>query len=248
MLKGPIFDVQRHLFPLAADLGSLFLYAWVLPRLTQRLQEKTIWNWVLFVGVYGIFCFSVYLIRSMDGGSRSDDQTLRAVFAFLAVGFCVFFSVMMADSAGILERVDALGPTLDTVGKNVGVMIAVLLWLVFVFLYPALVFMEIEPSFVRTGLQAHILRFVSLFGVNLMIVFSVAHWEVFFADAEPAEGLALGGKILLFTVVFAFFLLFYASPRLLYLTRNPSLVSALSFLLHTGYYVWRLMDGKAWQN
>jgi hypothetical protein len=80
-----------------------------------------------------------------------------------------------------------------------------------------------------------------------MILVTVAYWQATFADTEAYTGLALGGKILIFLVVYAFFMVFFAPPRMLFLLKQPTIPAVLSFLGQTGYFVWNSLDRIAWR-
>ena len=86
----------------------------------------------------------------------------------------------------------------------------------------------------------------SLLGVNVMILTTVGFWSAYFADTEPYVGLAMGGKILIFIMAYIFFMLFFAAPRMLFLLKRPGTAGVATFILQTGFYVWQLLSGTAW--
>jgi hypothetical protein len=47
-------------------------------------------------------------------------------------------------------------------------------------------------------------------------------------------------------VTYAFFLLFFAPPRLVYIAMKPRPASYVSFIIQTVYYVWQLLASTAW--
>jgi hypothetical protein len=58
--------------------------------------------------------------------------------------------------------------------------------------------------------------------------------------------LGIGAKAIIFIAAYAFFLLFFAPPRLVYVVMRPSPSSYITFIIQTVYYVWRLLAGTAW--
>ncbi len=79
-----------------------------------------------------------------------------------------------------------------------------------------------------------------------MILAVTAFWNAYFNGIEPYEGLAIGGKILIFMVTYIFFLLFFAPPRMLFLLNKSTNFAWLTFLLQTGYFVWDSLSRLAW--
>ena len=87
---------------------------------------------------------------------------------------------------------------------------------------------------------------VALAGVNVAILVSVAHWEAFFADVEPSESVTVVTRAIIFVPTLAFFLLFYGSPRLLFLLRDGSRVAVGSFLAESALVTWVALERSAW--
>ena len=90
------------------------------------------------------------------------------------------------------------------------------------------------------------IEFFALLGVNAMILTTVGFWHAYFSDIEPYEGLAMGAKVLIFLLTYIFFMLFFAAPRMLFLLKRPSAVGIATFIVQTGFYIWRLLSGTAW--
>jgi hypothetical protein len=88
---------------------------------------------------------------------------------------------------------------------------------------------------------------LALLGVNLMIIISMAQWEVAFQAESPYEGLGMGAKIMIFAAVYLFFLIFYGAPRFMFYKANPSLLAVGTFFAQTAFYLWRFLDGSAWK-
>ena len=226
------------LLPLLADLLGIVLYMLLLPHLVSAFRQPSVMNTLLVGAVYLLFCGAVYLLRRQPPRTATSHQWLLAA---LATNFGFFVLYMMADGAGFFDNLDRLDGTPGT-GMVLGITLGAGLLLVLVFLYPVLLSIDIRPAAEATVGR----HFLSLLGINLMILVTAAYWQVAFAGAEAYEGLALGGKLLIFLVVYLFFLLFFAAPRTLSLLKNPSWVALASFLLQTGYYVWNSLSRGAW--
>lgn len=224
--------------PVLADVAGVFLYSLLLPLLVDVFQRPGLFNAFLIGGVYLFFCGAVYLLRRQPPRAATGHKWLLAA---LGITFSLFVTYMMADSAGFFANVERLDPT-PGAGAVVAITGGAVLWLALVALYPALLMASIVPDAVATAGR----RFFSLLGVNVMIVVTAAYWQVLFAGTEPYDDLAVGGKIVIFLVVYLFFLLFFAAPRTLAFLKEPTRIALVSFLLQTAYYVWRSVSQSAW--
>ena len=236
-------SLGRRLLPLAADGCAVALYLYFFPLLTATLQEKKPANGALIGVAYLVFCLSVYVMRKLDATSRQSLSSLRSTLAFLGVCYGFLLTFMIGDTTGILDNPDALDLDLDSLATSLAMLLGVILYFGLIFLYPAVLLRNLKPAH-RASRSTRILgRGFSLLGINLMIVLTAAHLEVYFSDAEAVGPLTWGAELLVFLCVFAFILIFYAPPRLLYLLNNPGWAGTLAFLLQTAFYSWRLLTG-----
>lgn len=243
-MEDQIRAMGWNLAPVAVDLMSIGLYAALLPLLVSRFQQKSMINPLIIGLVYLLFCLSVYIIRRVEPGrGESFNIDSMAVLGFLGAAFGMFLTYMAVESGGILDHLEI---DLESGAASFGLMLASFLWLGLVFLYAGILLIDIQPTISHATAQAMWLELFSLIGVNLMIILTAAFWETIFIGTEPYDAVTVGGKILIFIATFAFFLFFFAPPRMLFLTRNPSLGAIASFLLQTGYYVWGSLSRNAW--
>ena len=108
------------------------------------------------------------------------------------------------------------------------------------------VLVKIKPYISLSNSGILLVEFLAILGVNLMILTVTAFWNAYFNGIEPYEGLAIGGKILIFLVTYIFFLLFFAPSRMLFLLKKSNNFAWLTFLLQTGYFVWDSLSRLAW--
>lgn len=243
-MEAQIKAMGWNLTPVAVDLISVVLYSAMLPLLVSRFQQKSAVNSLIIGVVYLLFCLSVYIMRRVEPGSGdSFSIDSMAVLGFLGAAFGMFLTYMAVESGGILDNLEI---DLESGAASFGLMLVSILWLGLVFLYAGILLIDIQPTISRGTVSAMWLELFSLIGVNLMIILTAAFWETIFIGTEPYDTVTIGGKILIFIVTFAFFLFFFAPPRMLFLTRNPSLGAIASFLLQTGYYVWGSLSRNAW--
>lgn len=241
----------RGWIPLGADLLALLLYLTGLPWLVARFQSHSVSNLLLLVAGYTLFCAGVYLLRV---SACQHDPAVKNRSPWM-VFWSLFFSLMvlyaMLDLSGLLAfLVDTPLDEIDAVMEGVWgtlITLAVLTGgLAVVALYPLSLLWPLTRFGTADSVSDVAMQAVSLLAINLMILITMAHWEVAFRADEPYRDLALGGKVLIFAVVYGFFLLFYGMPRMLFFTANPSKAAVVIFFVQTGYYVWSLLDGSAW--
>ncbi|MCJ7680837.1 MAG: hypothetical protein MUP70_08945, partial [Candidatus Aminicenantes bacterium] len=149
------------------------------------------------------------------------------------------------ETAGLFEWLDTISGTLED--KSAALVLGcVILWLILAFLYMIVLIVDIKPSPSKGTFSTWMKELFALLGVNVMILITVGFWHSYFSVVEPYTDLAAGGKILIFLLTYVFFLLFFAAPRMLFLLKRPGVAGVVSFVLQTGYYVWHLLSGTAW--
>lgn len=230
---------------IAADLMMLLSYVVFLPHLSAFFSQKTHFHGGVVTFVYLIFCASVVLIRKLPGADSKKSEYSRGWLAFFAVNFGVFITYIIADTAGFFIKLDSLPGTIEGT-VSLLVLAGFFLWLLLAFLYMIVVLVKIKPytSLSKSGtLQV---EFLGILGVNAMIIMVTSFWNANFSGIEPYEGLAVGGKILIFLVTYIFFLLFFAPPRMLFFLKKSNNYTWLIFLLQTGYFVWDSLSRLAW--
>jgi len=231
--------------PVIADLTGLVLYWTLVPVLTNRFQQKSAASALIIGGIYLLFCMAVFAVRRLEGPAEGAYIQPGGLLIFLAVAFGVFVSYMMADAAGVFDNLDALDPNLSA-AASIGLLVGAIVWLGFIFLYAGILMANIKPTVAHASAAFFGVELLALLGINLMVMVTVAQWEAFFSDTVPYQGLGLGAKFLIFVPSFAFFMLFYAPPRLLFLYKGQQPISIITFLIQMTYIVWGTLNRVAW--
>jgi len=230
---------------LVADLMMFLAYMVFLPQLSAYFSQKSYFHGSVVILVYLIFCASVVLIRKLPGTDSKKLEYSRDWLAFFAVNFGIFITFLIAETAGFFNRLDSIQGTIEGTAALL-VLACIVLWLLLAFLYLIVVLVKIKPYISLSNSGILLVEFLAILGVNLMILTVTAFWNAYFNGIEPYEGLAIGGKILIFLVTYIFFLLFFAPPRMLFLLKKSNNFAWLSFFAQTSYFVWDSLSRLAW--
>ena len=230
---------------LVADLMMLLSYMVFLPRFSAFFSQKSYLHGGVVTLVYLIFCASVVLIRKLPGTDSKKSEYNRGWLAFFAVNFGVFITYIIAETAGLFTELDSLQGTIED-RVALLVLAGFIFWLLLAFLYMIVILVKIKPYITLGNSGTLLVEFLGMLGVNVMILTVTAFWNAYFNGIEPYEGLAMGGKILIFLVTYIFFLLFFAPPRMLFLLNKSANFAWLSFFLQTAYFVWDSLSRLAW--
>jgi hypothetical protein len=231
--------------PVLADVVTVVLYLLFLPHITAFFTHKSLFKGAVIGLIYLIFCGSVVIIRKLPDPFDRKAGYNRGWMGFFGLFFGIFVTYIVADAAGFFEWLDGVSGTLE--GKaSAAVLGGMILWLILAFLYLVILLVDIRPGPADKTTSAWISELLALLGVNAMILTTVGFWSANFSDIEPYVGLAVGGKILIFLLTYIFFMLFFAAPRMLFLLKRPGATGVVTFILQTGFYVWHLLSGTAW--
>jgi len=223
----------ERLAPFLVDTGAILFYALTIPLLVDQFVDKSILNAFIIGAVYLLFCGSILLLKRLEWESESKAWRSGSTLAVLGIFFGLMDAYLMIDSAGFFEWLDTTeNPISDNPLQSVLICFGVILWLAVVFLYAIVLAVDVEPK-IPEGTRHHTLaEYVGLAGINLMIIVAMASWQALFVDTEPYQDLGFGAKVLIFVVVFAFFLLFFAPPRLVYVVMRPRPSSYITCNIH----------------
>ena len=226
------------------DILTFILYKLGLSGLVARFNQKDIWNIGIILAAYFLMCAGIWIGKSLE--QKPDPDTSEAPkkgrsygwVAGLSWFFTAFVIVMVIEAGGIFARDSATEARLTAFFQKgvVGSIIGVTLFLLILILFPLILLKKPRPS-VRFGTLSHsILRTVSVFCVNSMILVTAAFSDWYAAGSEPME-IGFGGKVFVFIFAYIFFLLFFAVPRLALISLEPSRWAMTGYLLFLAYTV-----------
>jgi len=231
--------------PVVADALAVIMYLVFLPHLITFFQKKSLLNGILVGAVYVVFSVSVVIIRKLPVPADQKSGYSKGWMGFFGIFFGIFLTFFMAETAGLFEHLDRMTGAIES-KTAVVVLGCVILWLILSFLYMIVLIVDIKPSPLKGTFSTWMKELFALLGVNVMILITVGFWHAYFSAVEPYTDLAAGGKVLIFLLTYVFFMLFFAAPRMLFLLKRPGVAGVVSFVLQTGYYVWHLLSGTAW--
>ena len=230
---------------LIADIILFLAYVVLLPHLSTFFSKQSFFHGGVVFVVYLIFCASVVLIRKLPGADSKKSEFNRGWLAFFAINFGVFITYVIAETAGFFKKLESIQGTIE--GKAALLVLAgFILWLLLAFLYMIVVLVKIKPYTSRSSSGILLVEFLSILGVNIMILTLTAFWNSYFSGIEPYDDLAAGGKILIFLFTFIFFLIFFAPPRMLFILKKRNRFIWLTFFIQTAYFVWDSLSRLAW--
>ena len=246
-MKTDLRSLFERIAPILVDIGAILLYTISIPILVDQFTDKSLLNSFIIGFVYLLFCGSIFLLKRLERDGESKAWRSGSTLAVLGIFFGLMVAYLIIDSAGFFEWLDTTeNPVSDNPIQSVFICFGVILWLAVVSLYAVVLAVNIKPT-IPEGTRRHVVaEYVGLAGINLMIIVTIAGWQAMFADTEPYVDLDIGAKIIIFIAACAFFLLFFAPPRLVYVVMRPIPSSYITFIIQTVYYVWSLLASTAW--
>jgi hypothetical protein len=238
------------------DLLTFAAYALLLKFIVNRFATQSASNMLLVTAAYLLMCAGIFIGKRLEPNPESEllpekegDQKVNTgkkegcmLTLVLSWPFAAFVIVMMLLTSGFFVEGSDFGAKLEEfAGSSVlGGIIFVIVFLVILLLFPLLLLSRRKPRW-KYGTRAHtLLRMFSVAAVNSMVLVTIAYWEWEMGDTEPME-ISLLGKILVFSLAYVFFLMFYAPPRLALLELEPNKWSFVGYAILLGYTVAKYM-------
>lgn len=223
---------NKSIAPLLADLAGLALVLLLLSPLGQQFQDLSFVNSVWMGFFFVLFCLAVFSLKKLRPFTAqeatfssfllSEKNTLGA----LGVLFALSISTATAYVVGFLDSVVAINRgLLDEPSVTIYLLLTPASWFGLALIYMLLLTSEteatVEPQTARYG----VVSFLGLAGVNLMGVVLTAVWQALWQRFTGVDG-----AVWLVLLNFVLYLFLLGPPRLIYLSRNRSLLSMLTFL------------------
>lgn len=223
--------VWRMLFrisPLLVDALTMFVYgsmiAWIKAYIFRAQSSAAGW---IIAGFFLLLIIGVFLYRRLSSGGKRT----RDIFGYPALGFGIVVFMMAIQALGIFEF-DA-STISDTAGG-----IFTLIFLALIGLYLAAVLIDPQKKIAQGTPRSVAAHLFSLLAIALAVIMAGAYWEFAFFESERLAPKSLGDTLWQMLWMYPIFVLFFASPRLLALSKNLTWYGLISAFGSMGYYVW----------
>jgi hypothetical protein len=218
-----------QIVPWLADGVALGLLWLLLPTAVSTLQAPSAINVIYLIGVFGLMCAGVFLVRRLEPGAGRTAEPHRVQPLWLALGVLFGAAVMtvMAFQFNYFASVFAVDTLALGEGQSATLFVfAPGAWLGTSLLYAAFLALPITPKVAEGNGRYPWQAFIGLLFINSMFIFMVAQLKAVFA--------LVGGPsyFIAFPMALGLFLLLFGPPRLLYLNRQGGM-AGLSLMLLT---------------
>lgn len=249
-----LWHILARVSPTLVDALMVYFYIDTVSWMKQTLfqSHSAIAGWLVMV-FFALLIIGVFLLRFLE----KEEKTVPAIFGYPSLGFTLIILMIAIQALGVFDGQSAIS---DTQG---GILTLVFVILAGLYVAAALGATPVETKNETSEYTANPAQakdhtdelmpskqirmttpryfFVQLFSlvtIALAMIMAGAYWEFSFFELEPAAKKSLNDTILMMLWLYPTFLIFFASPRLLFLTKNFTWYGLLSALGSTGYYVW----------
>jgi hypothetical protein len=229
------------------DLLSLAAYMALLPALVSLFSNQRVLGFWVVIGGYLLMCAGILVGRRLESppgtvDAASGSTGKNGCVMALAWPYAAFVLVMAFDASGAFLKGSDWGGRLENLatGSPLFLILSVLVFLIILTLFPFLLIGKPRPV-VKTHSACHtLLKLFAVTAVDIMALITAAYWEWQLADSEPMQ-IALAGKILVFILGYAVFLMFYAPPRLVLMSLEQDRWSFAGYGFLLAVILWNLM-------
>ena len=227
------------------DLALLAAWYWLVPPLAGHLATPHWSHPLVIIGAYLAMCGGLNLAKRIAPRPGLDGENSFGLTSGCALGLAIPFTIFVITltiiTSGILddgspwqlwmERVPGGEATLSVLG--------ILGFITVLGLFPTALLASPRPTMAAGSPRAAIVRALALLLGNLMVLVTAAFWQGHLAGSEPM-GLALGGRLLVFVLAYAVFVMFYLPPRLAVAVIDGNRNSLWTLLVALALVIWPL--------
>ena len=232
-----------YLTLIADGLAIVAGFLW-LPQLVDWFDERLAVNVIWIVFIYGLFCVAVYLIRKLEKQISPEDGnfvlpdwlTSIPFMRVMGVLFGVSLALIILDQLGYFQSIFIVDDRVLGAGESSaffvfgpGALLAVSLF------YILVVSGETRETVLLDTSRYIPMALIGLLGANGMMLLLTA---VFRAHLYLWT---IPQTILMAILAAIWLLILFGPPRIWYLTKRPSWVPLLSFLVMLLYFAWQVV-------
>jgi len=240
-------------FPLLVDGIDFILFDKVNDWLVTILKTPSFSSVMIMISMYALFIITVLMIGLLDSDKNlyveksepkytvfknQKENTSKTIvtfgqklFFYPSIGFGVIMIVLIAHVTGIIS--DGKKSLFTDSEQNI------ILWTAFIlfFIHVFAIIMPRKPKFKVNQPSYFMVLVPAVIIAAIVLNLSVAAWIYLLTPVKVIDP-SRDGKILELFTIFPIFLLFFSSPRFLFMSREFTYWSLASAFLLMGYFVW----------
>ncbi len=227
------------ILPLLADAVGVAGVILLLPTLSAQFAAPGTINVLIISGVFVVYCTAVYLIRKLEPTADADRisrlpawLTGTLTMRLLAIGFALALAVLFLQQFGYWDSIFVVDDRILGAGESSSFFVyGPAAWIATSLFYVLVLSASVRVTIEEQSRNYAGLALLALLGVNGMVVLGTAVLQAtqFFSGVLGLIG-AFGLLVLLF-----------APPRIWYLAKRPSLLTALSYVGLIFFCAWQMV-------
>ncbi|HOP62562.1 MAG TPA: hypothetical protein PK358_10825 [Spirochaetota bacterium] len=255
-LPQNIWELSVIIFPVIVDGADYFFFEHINSLLLTLLKKPSINSLSVMFSIYFMFIICIiaiellvpdirlknvkldYEIKDNSGNIKSHGKINTTwpelLFFYPSVGFGVIMILLIFNTLGMTS--DTSPFTMDEQ--------YMLIWPAIVLFFIQILAMvwKAKPRFRSTGPAYLAIYAPAVIICALVINLSVAAWQYLLGDPSLTPIAERGGKLLDWFLALPIFILFFSSPRFMFMSRHFNWLSMLSALALIAFFIWRSLD------
>ena len=250
------WDLSVMIFPVLVDLLDYFIFEHINQWLLNLLKTPSVKALSVMLGIYFLFIICIAIIELLipdirlkevklgydikdDNGIITGRQTVKAtwpeiLFFYPSIGFGIIILLLIFSALGLTSDNQAFTEN----QQYALIWIAVIMF----FIHLGVIFWKPKPRYKSTSPEYLAVYAPAVIICALVINVSVAAWQYLLGDPSLAPIAGREGKLLDWFLAWPIFLIFFSSPRFMFMSRHFNWFSMLSALTIIGYFIWRSLD------
>jgi hypothetical protein len=225
--------------PPLADAVGVAGAVLLLPALSAQMATISTINVLIIGGTFILFCTAVYIIRKLEPTANADRLsrvpswlTQTITMRLLAILFALTLAVLFLQQLGYWESIFVVDDRVLGAGESASFFVyAPGAWIGVSLFYLLVLSSSVRVTIEETSPNYAGLALLGLLGINGMLLLGTA---VLQATAFFNGWLGLVGA-------FIWLLLLFAPPRIWFLTKRPSLLATISYLILLFFCAWQVV-------
>lgn len=244
------------LLPVIVDVADYFFFEHINQFLLNMLRTPSVKALSVMLGIYFMFIICIMLIELLipdirlkevnigydihdENGFITGRETVKTtwpdiLFLYPSLGFGIIILLLIFSSLGLTSDSQVF-----TENQQYA-----FIWIAFImfFIHLGTMFIKPEPRYKSNTPKYLVVYAPAVIICALVINVSVAAWQYLLGDPSLVPVAGREGKLLDWFLALPIFLLFFSSPRFMFMSRHFNWLSMLSALMIIGYFIWKSLD------